>query len=123
MPKTVSKLKILYGEGDQKLLASQAATIQNAGHTVQTALGRKSVEETIRREPFDLVIVGHTLNKNDRHHLPYIVKKARPEARVLVLHSSGSHPGVDAELDTPHSIEAILQKISSLFVKAATVGA
>ena len=36
MAKTAFKLKILYGEGEEEVLASQAALIQQAGHQVQT---------------------------------------------------------------------------------------
>ena len=35
-----------------------------------------------RGEAFDLVILGPTLTKNDRHHLAYMVKKAQPVTRA-----------------------------------------
>ncbi|MBV8890971.1 MAG: hypothetical protein JO266_03185, partial [Acidobacteria bacterium] len=71
-----SKLNILYGESEDEVLASQAALIQKAGHQVTPVLGRKGVEEALRQGKFDLVILGSSMNKNDRHHLPYLVKKA-----------------------------------------------
>ena len=70
------KLKILYSEGDAEVLASHSASIQKAGHHVTTADSRKAVEEQLRRDAFDLVILGPTLSRNDRHHLPYMVKKS-----------------------------------------------
>src|SRR5207245_10743510 len=85
MPKSSSKLKILYSEGDAEVLASQAVSIQKAGHEVIQAVGRKAVEEALRRESFDLVVLGPTLTKNDRHHLPYMVKKCKNGTRVLVM--------------------------------------
>ena len=87
MAKSAFKLKILYGEGDGEVLASQAAEIQKAGHHVDTAVGRKGVEEALRRDAFDLVLLGPTLSRNDRHHLPYMVKKAHKGTRVLVMHA------------------------------------
>ncbi len=78
MSKPSFNLKILYGESDSEVLDSQAVSIQEAGHQVEKAVGRKGVEEALHREPFDLVILGPTLTKNDRHHLPYMVKKAAP---------------------------------------------
>lgn len=110
-----SKLKILYGEGDQDVLASQAASIQKAGHHVTTADSRKSVEEQLRRDAFDLVILGPTLSRNDRHHLPYRVKKSHEGTRVLVLHADGGrHPQVDAILETGHRMETLLETIAKI---------
>jgi len=115
MPKSSSKLKILYSEGDAEVLASQAVSIQKAGHEVIQAVGRKAVEAALRRESFDLVVLGPTLTKNDRHHLPYIVKKCQNGTRVLVMHTDGErHPCVDANLDTGSRFEALLEKIAAL---------
>jgi DNA-binding NtrC family response regulator len=110
-----SKLKILYSEGDAEVLASQSASIQKAGHHVTTADGRKAVEEQLRRDAFDLVILGPTLSRNDRHHLPYMVKKSHEGTRVLVLHADGGrHPQVDAILETGHRLETLLETIANL---------
>jgi DNA-binding NtrC family response regulator len=110
-----SKLKILYTEGDAEVLASQSASIQKAGHHVTTADGRKAVEEQLRRDAFDLVILGPTLSRNDRHHLPYMVKKSHEGTRVLVLHADGGrHPQVDAILETGHRMETLLETIANL---------
>src|SRR6476646_8888041 len=122
--KSSFKLKVLYGESDEEVLASQAVSIQKAGHEVSTAVGRKGVDEAMRRQTFDLVILGPTLTRNDRHHLPYMVKKAHPGTRVLVMHADGGrHPYVDAATDTGRSIESILETISSMMASQATVTA
>jgi len=108
MSKSSSKLKILYAEGDADVLAAQAVSIQKAGHEVTQAEGRKAVEDALRRQSFDLVILGPTITKNDRHHLPYMVKKAQSGTRVLVMHTDGErHPYVDANLDTGSRFEAL----------------
>jgi DNA-binding NtrC family response regulator len=124
-----AKLRILYGEGDGETLKAQAAGIEKAGHTVQQAVGRKGVEEAIRKSAFDLVILGATLTRNDRHHLPYMVKKASAETSVLVMHADGSrHPYVDACTDTGASLETVLtriegMKIAGMMPAAAAAGA
>ncbi len=123
-----AKLTILYGEGDTEVLAEQAAAFQKAGHTVQQAIGRKSAEEALKKSKFDLVVLGSSMSRNDRHHLPYMVKKANAETKVFVLHADGSrHPYVDACVDTGTSTEAVLHKIESMNlgtpVKAAAAGA
>ncbi|MBZ5574136.1 MAG: hypothetical protein LAO09_19905 [Acidobacteriia bacterium] len=81
--KSSPKLKVLYGESDPETLAAQAVSIQKAGHQLETAVGRKGMEEALRQGSFDLVILGPTLTKNDRHHLPYMVKKTNSGTRVL----------------------------------------
>jgi DNA-binding NtrC family response regulator len=125
-----AKLRILYGEGDSDVLAAQAATIEKAGHIVQTAEGRKAVVESLKNTSFDLVVLGATLTRNDRHHLPYMVKKASAETGVLVMHADGSrHPYVDACTDTGASLESVLNRIESMNIagmipaaKGATAG-
>jgi len=121
--KSSFKLKVLYGESDEEVLASQAVSIQKAGHEVATAVGRKGVEESMRRQAFDLVILGPTLTRNDRHHLPYMVKKAHPGTRVLVMHADGGrHPQVDANIDTGRSIDDLLEKIAEMLAQEAVIG-
>ena len=65
-----AKLKILYGEGDAEEQVSTAAAFEQAGHTVEKAVGRKAVQAALDRGGFDLVVLGPTLSRNDRHHLP-----------------------------------------------------
>ena len=122
MAKSSFKLNILYGEGDTEVVAAQAASMQKAGHQVTTATGRKEVEAALKQRSFDLVILGPTLSRNDRHHLPYMVKKAHQGTRVLVLHADGGrHPYVDAATDTGRTIEQILETISSMMAQQAAV--
>jgi DNA-binding NtrC family response regulator len=118
--KSTSKLKILYAEGDSEVLTAQAVAIEKAGHQVTQAENRQQVQDLVKREDFDLVILGATLSKNDRHHLAYMVKKAKSGARLLVTHTDGEgHPAVDATLETGRSMNALLEKIASMYPQAA----
>jgi len=118
-PATKSTIKILYGETDEKVLASQAAEMKKAGHHVTTALHRKGVQEELRRDAFDLVILGSTLSKDDRHHLPYMVKKAHEGTKVLVMHAGTHHHEVDAAVDSGMSMFLVLEKIAALLQPVA----
>jgi DNA-binding NtrC family response regulator len=110
-----AKLRILYSEGDAEVLAAQAAAMEKAGHIVQPVEGRKAATEALAKNSFDLVVLGGTLTRNDRHHLPYMVKKASSETSVLVMHADGSrHPYVDACTDTGASLESVLNRIESM---------
>jgi DNA-binding NtrC family response regulator len=114
---TAVRLKILYGEGDGEAQAAMAAALEKAGHTVEKAVGRKAVEEAIGKARFDLLVLGPTLSRNDRHHLPYTVKKAQAEVSVLVMHADGSrHPYVDACTDTGASVENVLARIEGMAI-------
>jgi DNA-binding NtrC family response regulator len=119
----MSKLKVLYGELNEGILASHGELLQKAGHHVQTAVGRKGVVEALKSTTFDLVVLGPTLTRDDRHHLPYTVKKVHAGTRVLVMHTDGSrHPYVDGNIDTGESFERLLEKIGAVQTKAATAG-
>jgi DNA-binding NtrC family response regulator len=119
-----AKLTILYGEGDEDILASQAPAMEKAGHAVQQAIGRKGVDEALKKSKFDLVVLGATLSRNDRHHLPYVAKKGNAETRILVLHADGTrHPYVDGCTDTGASLENVLNKIESMKNPATTPAA
>jgi DNA-binding NtrC family response regulator len=114
------KFKILYGEGDAEVLAGHAASMEKAGHSIQQAVGRKAVQEALNKGSFDLVVLGPTLSRNDRHHLPYMVKKASAETSVLVMHTDGSrHPYVDACTDTGASLETVLARIEGMRIAGA----
>jgi DNA-binding NtrC family response regulator len=115
-----SSIKILYGESDESTLAVQAEAMTKAGHHVTTALNRQGVQEALRRDAFDLVILGATLSKDDRHHLPYMVKKSHEGTKVLVMHAGAHHHEIDAAIDPTMSMHRILEKISGL-LQPATV--
>ena len=106
--------KILYGESNEQVSSTQMKQFEQAGYTVEFAIGRDAIANAVKRSAFDLVILGHTLTKDDRHHLPYMAKKANPATRVLVLHSSGKHPAVDLAIDSRDSEHAVLKAVAQL---------
>ena len=122
-----AKLKILYGEGDVEEQGATAQAFEKAGHTVEKAIGRKAVEAALGKGKFDLLVLGPSLTRNDRHHLPYMAKKAQADVSVLVMHADGSrHPYVDACTDTGASVENVLARIEGMTIAGtipAVVGA
>jgi len=111
----MAKLKVLYGELNEETLAAQAESLRKAGYQVQPSVGRKGVQEALSSDAFDLVILGPTLTRDDRHHLPYMVKKASKQTKVLVMHTEGSrHPYVDGNIDTGEDMNHLLAKISAM---------
>ena len=114
-----SGIKILYGEADEEVQQTQTAEMKKAGHHVTTAIGRKGVQEALRVDAFDLVILGSTLSKDDRHHLPYMVKKAHEGTKVLVMHAASRHHEVDAVVEANMSMQFVLEKIARLMAEQA----
>lgn len=115
MSKPNASLKVLYSELNEQVLSSGAEELQKAGFTVQTAVGRKAVQEALNQSNFDLVVLGATLARDDRHHLPYMAKKSSKTVKVLVMHTDGSrHPYVDGNTDTGEDIGHLLRKIATL---------
>jgi DNA-binding NtrC family response regulator len=110
-------IKILYGECDEQIQSIQAAAMKTAGHHVTTAIGRQGVQDALKRDAFDLVILGSTLTKDDRHHLPYMVKKTHEGTRVLVMHAASRHHEVDAAVDANTSMQFVLEKIARLMAE------
>ena len=109
------RLRILYGEGDADVQAVTAGAFEKAGHSVEKAIGRKALEAALGKGRYDLLVLGPTLSRNDRHHLPYAAKKVQAEVSVLVMHADGSrHPYVDACTDTGASVENVLARIEGM---------
>jgi DNA-binding NtrC family response regulator len=124
MSKPNSALKVLYTELNEQVLSAGAEELQKAGFSVQTAMGRQAALDAINQSKFDFVILGATLSRNDRHHLPFMAKKADQATKVVVMHTDGSgHHYVDANTETGESMDYLLRKISSLQPKAAAAGA
>jgi DNA-binding NtrC family response regulator len=120
-PVPPSQGKILCCESDANILAAQSTIFERAGYTVERAHGRKAAEQALRTGCYDVVILGHTLTRDDRHHLPYIAKKSSHSVRVMVLHASGKHPAVDFALDSRDGDKAVLAALSSLMHESLAV--
>jgi DNA-binding NtrC family response regulator len=124
MSKSGGAGKVLYGELNEELLSAQAKSMEQAGYAVHTAVGRAGVMDALKRESFDLVILGATLTRDDRHHLPYMAKKAYPGTKVLVLHTDGSrHPYVNGNIDTGEGAEKLIEKIGGGQARGAAASA
>ena len=85
---------------------------------MKTVVGRRAIEEAVRQDKFDVLVLGHTLTRDDRHHLPYMAKKANSLTRVLVVHASGKHPEVDVAIDSRDGERVLLEALSGLLEPA-----
>jgi len=117
----MSKTAILYCEADAKVLSAQTKLFNQAGYAVVPIEGRAAMEAAVKAGGFDIAILGHTLTRDDRHHLPYMVKKGNPRAGVIVLHASGRHPAVDVSLDSRLGERALLEAIAQVVAQPVAV--
>jgi DNA-binding response OmpR family regulator len=109
-----SRGKILYCENDPHVLNTESTIFEHAGYAVDHARGRSAAEQSMGTASYDVVVLGHTLSKDDRHHLAYMAKKSGTTTRVLVLHASGKHPAVDLAIDSREGAKAVLAALNSL---------
>jgi DNA-binding NtrC family response regulator len=111
---SVSQGKILYCESDGNVLAAQSKIFEQAGYIVERAHGRAAADQALRKGNYDVVVLGHTLTKDERHHLPYMAKKSGGGTQVLVLHASGKHPAVDIAMDSREGEKAMIAALGLL---------
>ena len=82
--------------------------------------GARPVEAALKQGNYDLVVLGSTMTRDDRHHLPYMVKKAHQGLRAPALHADGGrHPYVDGNVDTGSNMATMLDKIAEMMGKKA----
>lgn len=105
---------MLYCENNAAVLAVQSKTFERGGYAVECIQGRAAAERALRNGSYDVVVLGHTLTKDDRHHLPYMAKKSARQPQVMVLHASGKHPAVDVAIDSRDGEKAVLAALNSL---------
>jgi hypothetical protein len=75
------------------------------------------MEDALLGVSFDIAVLGHTLTRDDRHHLPYKIKRNNSYTQVIVLHASGKHPAVDIALDSRRGDRAVLEAIDSVLLQ------
>jgi DNA-binding response OmpR family regulator len=114
-----SEGRILYAENDAAVSAAESKIFEQAGYAVDRALGRAATEQALRANQYDAIVLGHTLTKDDRHHLPYMAKKSNAYAAVMVLHASGKHPAVDYAMDSRQGDKEVLSALKSLVEQKA----
>lgn len=120
----MSKASVLYGESNEEVVVTESQVLQQAGYQVQQAIGRQGVMDALKQGKFDLVILGATLSRDDRHHLPFMVKKANASTTVAVMHTDGArHHYVDLNIDSGGNMDEMVKKLGSAQPKAAAAAA
>src|SRR6478672_6652661 len=112
----MAKAVVLIVERDEALLASQILLFEAQGHQVFSARTRKSAEQFLNSHCPVAIVLGHSLEREDREVLVAKARLIRPDASILVLHASGADLPVvpDAAIDSregPISVLLALQEL------------
>jgi DNA-binding NtrC family response regulator len=112
----MGKASVMIVESDEALLASQILLFEAQGHQVLSAQTRRSAEQLLNSHWPDAVVLGHSLEREDREVLVAKSRLMRPDACILVLHASGANLPVvpDAAIDSregPISVLIALQEL------------
>lgn len=87
MPKTIVSLS-----RDQILLETRAAILRKSGHHVVSASDLDQFAELIRDRDVDLVVIGHTLNRDERDTAYRLLDEWGCESPVIELYATAAPP-------------------------------
>ena len=113
----VPQSKILYVEDDSQILESGSSLLIQNGYEVSTASTLTKALRLFRSFPFDLLVIGRSVNPRERAALAAISKRINPKANVLVMvHENEKQPLADGWI-TSYTDSDILNAVAALLSK------
>lgn len=100
---------------DESLLRTREWILKSAGFEVTSALGYKQASAHAMNNAFDLVIVGHSIPRDDKTEIVNLVK-SHNHTRILSLRRHGDAPvtGVDHSVESSLGPDALLEAVKTL---------
>jgi predicted kinase len=95
------------------LRETYTSLFQGAGFAAQETELIHSVRR-LKEGAFSIVVLDHTLSKEERHSLVQLARQLSPETKAVAFHSSAGDCGADLAMDSRQGAEAILQKVAAL---------
>lgn len=80
--------KILSVSASAALLRTRHQILQDAGYDVVSVIERKAMEMACQSQPFDLVILGHSLTLSSKSDAAKFVRERYPQTRILEIYAS-----------------------------------
>jgi DNA-binding NtrC family response regulator len=87
MPKTIVSIS-----RDQILLETRAAVLRKSGHRVLSATDLEEFAELLSEHDVDLVVIGHTLNTDERETAYRLIAEAGSKSPVIELYATAMPP-------------------------------
>jgi DNA-binding response OmpR family regulator len=109
-------IRILVVGREPALLETYAILFTRAGYQTQTAgLGESAqLLETVKH---GVLVLDHTLSKEQRHWLVHLARKASLNTRVMALHSNARDCGADLAMDSREGPDAIVAGVRALMAR------
>lgn len=105
---------VLVVSAEPSIRQTRLLLLEEAGHSPRVVESCAQAKEIMQLAQFHLVILDHTLSKDDRIDLIQSMRKMGSTTRVLLLHKSGADCGADFQLDSREGPDALISAIDSL---------
>lgn len=109
-----SGFSVLVVSAELSIRQTRVLLLEEAGHTPQVAESCAQAQEVLQLAKFDLVMLDHTLSKDDRIDFIQSMRKMGSITRVLLLHKSAADCGADLHLDSREGPDALIAAIDSI---------
>ncbi len=117
--------KILLAEDDSDLRLALKLSLEAAGYTVATAANAQEALAVQRREPAEVLVTDIFMPDGDGFEAVDAFRREFPSTRIVVVSGGGQRgkadylaaarlAGVDATLQKPFEIEALLETLRGL---------
>ena len=109
-------LKILVVEYDAMLLASEVLLLRSRSYAATPADCISHASIFLSKLKIAALIIGHSVPRDHREELVGLCRRTQPEARILVLHSSGKEMVTrpDAAVDSREGPTLVLNALDAL---------
>lgn len=114
MPSQRSGFFVLVVSAEASIRQTRVLLLEEAGFTPQIAESCVQAKEIVQLAKFHLVLLDHTLSKDDRVDLIQFIRKMDSITRVLLLHKSGADCGADLHLDSREGPEVLISAIDAI---------
>ena len=107
-----AKKRILSISYDESLLMTRQMILEQAGFEVVSALGFAESLEHLKKGPFDLVVLGHSLPLKDKSAIVAELKrKFNPKILSIRRHGYAPIPEADASVEAAEGPQALIQAV------------
>ena len=107
---------------DRELMISRTYVLKSAGYDVIEALTIADAWHKLRKIEFDLVILCHTVPREERRRMAMEAKARKPRVPILALHAGPDYMSeADACIDNLSGPQALLEWIKILIHKEDSV--
>jgi DNA-binding response OmpR family regulator len=116
MPADNGSIPTLVVGREPALLETYAILFNRAGYQTQTAeLGESA--QLLKTVKHGVLVLDHTLSKEQRHWLVHLARKASLNTRIMALHSAARDCGADLVMDSREGPDAIVAGVRALIAR------